>query len=417
MTDSDLNSVPVHAVQHFTLRTCGGDVELNLSPFLDWRQDEEIIEFIHNLSTAAGDAVAVDAFRLLLEETEVHLRSLLSEPDRDCVEAQDAVPRVGVPLAAAAAAAAAAAVGDLAAAANGADPAMVPGQKTSAPHYCTVRGDPEGDLDLDPNTTAFEYGYGINTGGDNGGVVGGHGKWNGNVCNPCRTTEPLGSSFSSSSSSAAALLELCWEKLHLGYWKDVPLTWRNGYSLSCLVDVILRLLLGMETGHQKDDLDLDLDPNADSRSAGDSERRGEATVTVPPIYATKRPREQRQQWERQWRRQRPSSRQLPLALLQHCLRQLDLGLMMGGPLWRRQMHKLVEDLHAAAVEAAPPRTMQDQVAAAAARKVDKRDSTSGGDVAVRDRRDGGPGSGEEGGGSCSVLGNRSTKRLRGTLEL
>ncbi|GIL48569.1 hypothetical protein Vafri_5055 [Volvox africanus] len=402
MTDSDLKSVPAHAAQHFTLPTCGGDVELNLSPLLGWQQDEEIIMFLKELSTAASGAVAVDAFRLLLEDTELHLRSLLSEPETDCVEAPDATPWVGVPLAAAAAAAtAAAAVGDVSAGATGADAAMVPGQKTLAPYNCTVRGDPEGGLDLDPNTTASEYGYGINTGGDKGGVVGGHG--NGNGCNPYRVTGALGSSsFSSSSfssSSAAALLELCWEKLHLGYWKDVPV---------------------------QDDLDPD--PNADSRSAGDPERRGEATATaittatatatatVPPMDATRRPLRPRQQWGRQWRRQRPCSRQLPLALLQRCLRQLDLGLMMGGPLWRRQMHRLVEDLHAAAVEAAASGTMQKQVASASASKVDQQANTSGGDMASRSGSDGGPGSGEGGGGSCSVGRDRSTKRLRGALE-
>ncbi|GIL96279.1 hypothetical protein Vretimale_2123 [Volvox reticuliferus] len=264
-------------------------------------------------------------------------------------------------------------------------------------------------MDMNPCTIAFEGEGEIDVDGERGGSV----DDDGNGCDTCPLTRSLGSS--SSSSSSAVLLELCWEKLHLGYWKDVSLAWRNGYSLCCLVDAILRLLLGMKRGHQQDDLD--------SRSARDSEQRGEVittTSTVPPMEATKRLRGQRPQW-RPRPGPRPRANQLPLALLQQCLRQLDLGLMMGGPLWRQQIHQLVEGLHAAAVEAAARRAMQEQVASAVAIKADKRDkhyiNPATGDGTDGGGGAGGPGSGDGDGDDCSDGGDRPTKRLCGAFGL
>lgn len=34
---------------------------------------------------------------------------------------------------------------------------------------------------------------------------------------------------------AGWLRDICWEKLHTGYWRDVPTAWRDAYTLSCLL--------------------------------------------------------------------------------------------------------------------------------------------------------------------------------------
>jgi hypothetical protein len=101
-----------------------------------------------------------------------------------------------------------------------------------------------------------------------------------------------------------------------------PQAWRNGYSLACLVEVTMRLLKG---SHRRPGAIVTDDANAGT--VGDMRSSGMADSAEPGLRGE--------------------------ALLQQCLRQLDLGLMMGGPLWQRHVHAMVDRLHAAAAVEAP----------------------------------------------------------------
>lgn len=55
-----------------------------------------------------------------------------------------------------------------------------------------------------------------------------------------------------------ALKEICWEKLHTGHWKDVPVEWRDAFALSQFMIVVARSEM-KETFHSETkDLDLAL---------------------------------------------------------------------------------------------------------------------------------------------------------------
>ncbi|GAX86384.1 hypothetical protein CEUSTIGMA_g13796.t1 [Chlamydomonas eustigma] len=53
---------------------------------------------------------------------------------------------------------------------------------------------------------------------------------------------------------AEALLDLSWEKLHTGYWSDVPEVWRDCYALACLFKTSLniRCISIAAEGHHQD---------------------------------------------------------------------------------------------------------------------------------------------------------------------
>ncbi|KAG2498674.1 hypothetical protein HYH03_003419 [Edaphochlamys debaryana] len=130
--------------------------------------------------------------------------------------------------------------------------------------------------------------------------------------------------------TAGALLELCWSKLHLGYWKDVAVAWRNAYSLACLLDAHLRLLL----------------PPADQPSSQPPPHTAHDAIPRVPRAS--------------------------LATLGDVLRQVDLGLMMGGPLWRPHAHAFVTAAQAALAEASEA-AAADQAEAAADQDVVRAD--------------------------------------------
>jgi len=87
--------------------------------------------------------------------------------------------------------------------------------------------------------------------------------------------------------SLEAAQKAAWEKLHTGYWKDVPQEWRDAYGLACLLAAGAALL-------------------------GDGIRCGRPTE-VPPKDSSQ---------------------------AAQSLRQLDMGLLMGGPKLHASMDAL-----------------------------------------------------------------------------
>lgn len=114
------------------------------------------------------------------------------------------------------------------------------------------------------------------------------------------------------------LLELCWEKLHLGYWKDVPLAWREAYSLASLLDATLLIL---------------------SAAGPPGSEPSSAAASQPDA---------------------PSG-----AVLDACMRQLDLGIMMGGPALAGTLQAMATALHGLMLmqrpAADPPEQPQQQI--------------------------------------------------------
>ncbi|KAG2446892.1 hypothetical protein HYH02_008048 [Chlamydomonas schloesseri] len=80
----------------------------------------------------------------------------------------------------------------------------------------------------------------------------------------CATADAAAAAAAVAAAAATAselcdgLLELCWEKLHLGYWKDVHVAWRNGYTVACVARSLLTLLSSAPIATA---------PNRDERSA------------------------------------------------------------------------------------------------------------------------------------------------------
>ncbi|KXZ43695.1 hypothetical protein GPECTOR_83g307 [Gonium pectorale] len=282
-----------------TLRACCGGgvgVEVDVAPLLGWRGDEEVQTFLKELSDAHGGP-AVEAFVRLLEAAAALVQPLTG-PQRNGHGRPGTHPN-GAAVAAPDRAAAATAAGSVVGAACAGVAAGVHARANSA-----------------GNVTAVAAAAAVGASG--------------------------AAAASDALSLAAALVELCWEKLHLGYWKDVALAWRNGYGLACLVDVTLRLMLPLRP---PDPSSQEPPASATSAAAGRGPDTDTGRVPAPsgahsaaPGPATAAPSPP------------------PLPLLRRCLRQLDLGLMMGGPLWRQAAQGLVDRLHeaAAAAEAAAP---------------------------------------------------------------
>ncbi|EFJ47380.1 hypothetical protein VOLCADRAFT_92199, partial [Volvox carteri f. nagariensis] len=163
----------------YIVRTAGGDVALDLSPLFRWRQDDDVVDLLRDLQGAALGGVAVDAFRQLLEDSENLIGALLADPNPEI--GSGSVPKDPGP---------------------DPDPGAV--VRTGQGWCSSVAGGRGGGC----GAVACGAGAGAKgvcgDGGDGGSDSGtGSDPWVG----------LLGSS--------AALLELCWEKLHLGHWKDV----------------------------------------------------------------------------------------------------------------------------------------------------------------------------------------------------
>ncbi|GLC35226.1 hypothetical protein PLESTB_000587900 [Pleodorina starrii] len=290
--ESDTTGHTVH--QPYIVPTSGGDVPLDLGPLLGWRQDEELQEFLSDLRTAASGGPAVDAFLQLLTETEASLRVLATGSAAAAAAAAAAVP----------AAAAETEAAGFAARPSGGSPSTstAAAAAAAAESMAFAAAGPTAAEPCPGPALAFETRRGAGAGAGAVGESGCKGRGGGRGADGggCSGSDP----WVGVVAGCSALLELCWEKLHLGYWKDVHLAWRNGYSLLCFLSPTLSLLRLRSSGTPGPDPDLI------SQGQGQGQE-----------------------------------------VLQRCLRQLDLGLMMGGPLWRHHTHRLVDSLHTAAAAA------------------------------------------------------------------
>ncbi len=104
----------------------------------------------------------------------------------------------------------------------------------------------------------------------------------------------------------------------------LPQAWRNAYALCCLLDCVVQLAGEGEAVGEEEAAREELGKEAGGEQEQGKEKRGS-------VEGNGDLRRQRHQEE----------------VLSGCLRQLDMGLMMGGPLWRRHVHGLVACLHTA----------------------------------------------------------------------
>jgi hypothetical protein len=101
----------------------------------------------------------------------------------------------------------------------------------------------------------------------------------------------LESDFEGSQIYSERLLELCWEQLHLGHWKDAFVEWRDLYSLSSLLWAYSACMI-LNYSHS-----LNLLLGATEIEDGD------------------------------------------------IIKKLDMALLMGGPLYHSFIHQMIKDLH------------------------------------------------------------------------